>query len=168
MTAVFAYRRRKHISLSSRIAWVIAAAFAGLAILPAHGAEPIRVSVDQAIITKLAERGATIVLGNPLIADVSLQAGGLLVVTGKGFGTTNLIALDRAGAVLVEHNIEVLGPLDKTVVVYRGVDRETYSCLPDCERRITLGDSPEFFGPTIGQSADRATRAQTQSGTAQH
>ena len=40
---------------------------------------------------------ATIVIGNPLIADASLQPGGLLVITGKGYGSTNLLALDRSG-----------------------------------------------------------------------
>ena len=47
---------------------------------------------------KLPEKVSTIVVGNPLIADVAVQSGGLVVVTGKGYGTTNLIVLDRAGA----------------------------------------------------------------------
>ena len=59
---------------------------------------------------KLPEKVSTIVVGNPLIADVAVQSGGLVVVTGKGFGATNLIALDRAGAVLMERSIVVSGP----------------------------------------------------------
>ena len=39
---------------------------------------------------KLPDKVATIVIGNPLIADAALQAGGLLVITGKGYGTTNM------------------------------------------------------------------------------
>ena len=35
---------------------------------------------------KLPTRVATIVIGNPLIADAALQAGGILVITGKGYG----------------------------------------------------------------------------------
>ena len=60
--------------------------------------------------SELPERIATIVIGNPLIADASLQAGGLMVITGKGYGMTNIIALDRAGNVLMNKNIEVRGP----------------------------------------------------------
>ena len=55
-------------------------------------------------------------IGNPLIADAALQPGGLMVITGKGYGTTNIIVLDRAGAVLMEKTIEVQGPREHVVV----------------------------------------------------
>ena len=139
-----------------------AALIAIVAAAPARAADPITVMLDQATITKLPGRVATIVIGNPLIADVSVQGGGLLVVTGKGYGTTNLIALDRSGAVLTERNIEVVGAQDTVVVVYRGVNRESYSCAPDCQRRITLGDAPDYFTQTLSQSATRASQAQAQ------
>lgn len=121
----------------------------------ASAAEAVSVTVDQATLLKLPEKVATIVVGNPLIADVAVQSGGLVVVTGKGYGSTNLIVLDRAGTVLMERSIVVRGPGGQTVSVYRGVDRETYSCTPDCERRITLGDSTNFFTQTMGQSDAR-------------
>ena len=47
------------------------------------------------------------------------------------------------------------------VVVFKGVERETYSCAPDCERRITLGDSPAYFGATLLQTGTRTGQAQT-------
>jgi hypothetical protein len=129
---------------------------------PAHAADTIKVELDRAAITRLPPHVATVVIGNPLIADVTVQPGGFLVITGKGFGTTNMIALDRTGAVLSEHNIEVLGPnASNIVVVYRGVNRESYSCAPECERRITLGDSTEFFEQTMAQAGNRAARAQS-------
>jgi len=91
-----------------------------------------------------------------MIADVAIQSGGLMVVTGKGFGATNLIALDRSGAVLMERSVVVSGPKGRdTVQVYRGVQRETYSCTPTCERRITLGDSADFFSAIQGQAETR-------------
>lgn len=130
-----------------------------------QAAQLLSVNLDQARIERLPEKVSTIVIGNPLIADVSLQQGGLMVITGKGYGATNLVVLDRAGAVLAEHTILVRGPADG-VIVYRGVARETYSCTPDCERRITLGDSPEFFDVNIAQSALRNSRAQGAGATA--
>ena len=84
-------------------------------------------------------------VGNPLIADVTLQSGGIIVVTGKGYGATNFIAMDRAGEVLVDRQIQVEGPTDQLVTVYRGVERESYSCMPICQRRITLGDGEQLF-----------------------
>ena len=121
-------------------------------VAPATAAEPIVVFLDQARIMQLPERASTVVIGNPLIADLTIQPGGLGIITGKGYGATNFVVLDRHGAVLAEHAVEVTGPNDKTVVVYRGIDRETYSCTPDCSRRITLGDSPEYFDKTLSES----------------
>ena len=114
--------------------------------------DTIAVSVDQAKLVKLPARVATLVVGNPLIADVTLQSGGMIIVTGKGYGATNVIAMDRAGDVLVDRTILVSGPADKVVTVYRGADRESYSCMPACERRITLGDSEKYFKSTMDQA----------------
>ena len=91
-------------------------------------------------------------VGNPLVADVLLQPGGQMIVTGKGYGATNVIALDREGKVLTDRMIQVSGPSDNLVTVYRGVDRETYSCTPVCQRRITLGDSKDYFSSTLDQA----------------
>jgi len=135
------------------------AAVSSLVSLAASAAD-ITVTLDQAKLVKLPEKVSTIVIGNPLIADVTVQAGGMMVVTGKGYGLTNLIALDRAGSVLMEKLVEVEGPGGDVVVVYRGMDRETYSCTPTCERRITLGDNPAYFDVAIGQTGARNAGAQ--------
>ena len=123
-------------------------------------AEPIVVLLDQAKMLQLPERAATVVVGNPLVADVSIQPGGLAVITGKGYGATNFIVMDKTGGVLLEKTVEVTGSNDKTVVVYRGADRETYSCTPDCSRRLTLGDTtPDFFDKTLAQITTRNAQA---------
>jgi Flp pilus assembly secretin CpaC len=112
----------------------------------------IAVNVDQAKLVRLPTRVATIVVGNPLIADVALQTGGVMVVTGKGYGATNFIAMDRSGEILVDRVIQVEGPTDQLVTVYRGVERESYSCMPICQRRVTLGDGETYFRSTIDQA----------------
>ncbi|HEX7791564.1 MAG TPA: pilus assembly protein N-terminal domain-containing protein [Afipia sp.] len=122
------------------------AAFAGT------GDDIVAVIVDQAKVVKLPEKVSTIVVGNPLIADVTLQPGGMVVVTGKGYGSTNMIAMDKAGSVLADRSIQVEGPFDKMVTVYRGVERESYSCTPICQRRVTLGDGTVYFTATLGQT----------------
>jgi hypothetical protein len=126
------------------------------------GDDVIAVNVDQAKLVKMPPRIATLVVGNPLIADVSLQPGGVIVVTGKGYGATNVIAMDRAGEILVDRVIQVEGPTDQVVTVYRGVDRESYSCMPICQRRVTLGDGEGYFKSVIEQAGslnDKATGA---------
>jgi hypothetical protein len=123
--------------------------------------EAIGVYLDQSRVLKLPDRTATLVVGNPLIADISVQAGGVLVLTGKGYGTTNLIALDRNGALLMEHPVQVLGPRDNVVAVFRGVERESYSCTPDCNRRIMLGDTPAYFTANMNQYTTLTAQAQS-------
>lgn len=155
MSAVFGRRRR----LIGFLAWTLLSA-AAIATTPSQ-AETVSVSIDDARVIKLPDRVATIVIGNPLIADASLQSGGILVVTGKGYGATNLLALDRAGKVVMTTTIQVTGVVGSDlVVVYRGVERESYSCAPECERRITLGDSPTYFSATMSQSGSRTGGAQ--------
>lgn len=134
--------------------------------IDARSAEAIAVTVDAATLVKLPEKVGTIIVGNPLIADVTIQAGNLLVVTGKGFGATNLLALDRQGNVLLDKNVLVSGPKDHVLVVYSGSERRTYSCEPRCERRITLGDSTDYFTATLGQSGARNTQATASSSRA--
>jgi Flp pilus assembly secretin CpaC len=126
-------------------------------------ADAVAVNVDQAKLVKLPARVATIVVGNPLIADVTLQTGGVVVVTGKGYGATNFIAMDRNGEVLVDRVIQVEGPTDQLITVYRGIDRESYSCMPVCQRRVTLGDSEGYFKSTMDQAGSLSSQASSAS-----
>ncbi len=135
---------------------------------PAVAAPSIAVQIDRAKLIKLPARAATVVIGNPLIADVAIQPNGLAVVTGKGYGATNFIVLDKDGAVLAEQTFEVKAPIDPTVVVYRGVDRETYSCTPECSQRITLGDDADYFNKTLGETTSRNAQATAAGATQPH
>jgi hypothetical protein len=154
----------KSLRPSGRVLSIFQLLAAGMLLWPmAAIAEPtadtIAVNVDQARLVKLPARVATVVVGNPLIADVALQAGGVIVVTGKGYGATNFIAMDRMGEVLVDRLIQVEGPTDQLITVYRGVDRESYSCMPICQRRITLGDGDSYFKATMDQAGNLSGQA---------
>jgi Flp pilus assembly secretin CpaC len=147
-----------------RASLVVRSLAVGMLVWPAAAfaeptAEAIAVNVDQAKLVRLPTRVATIVVGNPLIADVTLQTGGIVVVTGKGYGATNFIAMDRSGEVLVDRIIQVEGPTDQLVTIYRGVDRESYSCMPICQRRVTLGDGENYFKSTIDQAGSLSGQA---------
>src|SRR4051794_33111232 len=122
-------------------------------------ADSIAVNVDQAKLVRLPTRVSTIVVGNPLIADVTLQSGGIVVVTGKGYGATNFIAMDRAGDILVDRTIQVDGPTEQLVTIYRGVERESYSCRPICQKRVTLGDGESYFKAAMDQAGSLSSQA---------
>ena len=127
-----------------------------LCAVPAARAETISVGIDEARVMRLPQGASTVVIGNPLIADATLQSGGILVLTGKGYGTTNMLALDRGGRVILDRTIQVQTAAGTDlVVVYRGDKRQSYSCAPECAPRITLGDDTEFFDLAQGQSAKR-------------
>jgi|HubBroStandDraft_4_1064222.scaffolds.fasta_scaffold150961_2 hypothetical protein len=119
----------------------------------------IFVTLDRASLTTVPQATATIVVGNPLIADVRLVARGVMVVAGKGYGMTNLLGLDQYGRKLFERLVSVRGPVE-SVIVYRGSGRESYSCTTYCEPRVTLGDTPDFFNLVLGESGTRDGRIQ--------
>ena len=110
----------------------------------------LRVHLNEDALMRLPARVATIVIGNPSIADVSVQRSGFIVITGKGYGMTNLIVLDSHGAVLAAHSIEVLGPHEVTTV-YFGTARRTFSSHTNMQPMPTLGDSePDLGGKGTG------------------
>ncbi|TAK47505.1 MAG: pilus assembly protein CpaC [Xanthobacteraceae bacterium] len=150
--SVFESRRR------ARPLVVISVVALPLMAAEAFAADSVSVIVDQAKLMKLPEHVSTLVVGNPFIADVTLQPGGMVVVTGKGYGATNFVAMDRDGNILMDTQVQVEGPSEKLVTVYRGLARESYSCTPNCQRRITLGDGPEFFHSTIAQTDSLNTK----------
>lgn len=70
-----------------------------------------------------------------------------------------MIKLPEGAATMVVGNpLIATSPYNR--VVYRGAERESYSCMPKCERRITLGDSNTYFGTTLAQTGARTGQAQ--------
>ena len=138
----------------SRLSPLFAARFAPPPPPSAAGAaadDILRITVDQAQVAKLPANTSTIIIGNPAIADVtSLKNGAGMVVTGKGYGRTNLIALDAQGNLLDEKQIHV-EPTRNVLVVQRGDTRESYSCDPVCMPTAVLGDDTKVFSDVSGQ-----------------
>jgi Flp pilus assembly secretin CpaC len=127
----------------------------GKAQMDPQSGETISVALDLATLMRVPAETATVIIGNPAIADATIQRGGLVVVTGKSYGTTNLLAIDDRGGTLRDVLIRVRGEREQTVTVHRGVARETWTCAPRCEQTVTLGDAPEFFTPLSTQVGGR-------------
>lgn len=136
-----------------------ASACLGLALIAATGAaaraDRISVVLDQAKVMSLPEGTKTIVVGNPAIADVTVQKNGVIVITGKSYGTTNLIAMDGGGKIIAESGLFVEAPTEDVVTVQRGLDRESYSCTPRCAPTLVPGDATAYFAGVGAQAQQR-------------
>ncbi|MCA1260674.1 MULTISPECIES: pilus assembly protein N-terminal domain-containing protein [Nitratireductor] len=93
----------------------------------------IEVVMNQAKIVKLARPADTIVIGNPEIADAAVQDATTIVLTGKGFGVTNLVVLDIDGQPVVDEQVVVSRQTVDSVRIYRRANVQTLSCTPYCE-----------------------------------
>lgn len=119
------------VSRPSLIAAVLLAAAAYA--VPANAGAGIEVVMNQARIVKLTRDADTIVVGNPAIADASVQDASTIVLTGKGFGVTNLVVLDREGSPIIDEQVTVVRQNASSVRIYRGSQVQTMSCTPYCE-----------------------------------
>jgi hypothetical protein len=129
------------------------ASFVALFALPAVAGDLV-VRYDQSQLLRLPRAASEIIVGNPSIADVTLQDGNLLVVTGKTFGITNVIALDADHNVIQDQRVMVERDDRKIVNLHKGSQRFTYACTPNCEPTLTIGDEKDFFSSV--QSANSA------------
>lgn len=138
-----------------RPAFCVWALLAGAACASGETLPEIRIDMDYARLVKMPAGARTLVLGNPAIADATLlRDGGMLVVSGKSFGATNLIILDKTGERVLETLISVVPAQDK-LVVFRGVDRrESLACDPLCAHAIDAADDSQHLTQAI--SAYRA------------
>ncbi|MBB6413623.1 MULTISPECIES: pilus assembly protein N-terminal domain-containing protein [Mesorhizobium] len=110
-------------------ALLVAASF----VAPAMAGAGIEVTMNQAKIVKLSRPADTIVVGNPAIADASVQDASTIVLTGKGFGVTNLVVLDTDGSPIVDEQVTVVRQAASSVRIYRRAEIQTMSCTPYCE-----------------------------------
>lgn len=121
--------------------------------------ETVLVTIDQARLVKVPAGTEALIVGNAAIADLTLlKQGSTIIVTGKGFGETNFIALDGAGNPLAQSLIRVVGGKNG-LLVQRGMDRQSYACAPQCLPTVRLGDDPKYFSEIAGQVKDRNAQA---------
>jgi Flp pilus assembly secretin CpaC len=140
---------------------ILFAAAAAIVAPAAANETVISISLDRATVIKAPAHTAMVVIGNPGIADVSVQKNGVLVLTGKSFGETNMIALNDKGEMVSESWLRVRpSQRNAQVTVFRAGEPETYSCAPDCQPTVSLGDGDKFFGRSGGQVGARNGFAQ--------
>ena len=126
--------------------------------------DPIQVTVDHAKVMHIARPADIVIIGNPGIADATIQDSQTLIITGHSFGTTNLIVLDAQGQAIADEVVTVQPNEDDLVTIYKvnkenGPTRETFSCSPVCAPTLAIGDAKDWFGDVLGQIKDRGSIA---------
>lgn len=104
----------------------------------------LTVIADRAKIVRIAGDAASVVVGNPAFADVSVQKN-FIIIHGRNFGQTNVIILNQAGDQLADLEVTVVKGPDRNVSVFRAGAKASYACAPKCESTLQVGDSPAYF-----------------------
>lgn len=126
-----------------RASRLLVAAFAAacmFAVSSAASARDIRVALDQAFPIRLSDAAEGVAIGNPTIAGVSVQNDHFLFVTGRSYGSTNLVVVGANGRVLYSGRIVVTPDETDVVMVTRGNETARLECTPLCRPRPDIGD----------------------------
>src|ERR1700733_7862020 len=118
------------------------AVFALFAATPAC-ADGVAIAMDEVRTITFPKAVATVYVGNPAIADINMIDARHAFVLGKGYGSTNIIALNHDGVQIADTRVNVLANTDQqsTVVLNRGPQRVTYNCTANhCEATPAPGD----------------------------
>ncbi|WP_427452596.1 pilus assembly protein N-terminal domain-containing protein [Litorimonas sp. WD9-15] len=122
------------------------------------GDQVYKVELNKTEVVRLPGAASSIIIGNPNIADVTVQSVDTIFVVGRGYGETNLIILDANGNTMMDTNLQVVNTLSShSVRLHNAKSRETYSCIPYCGPSPVLGDNPEFIALNTPEDRDLDT-----------
>lgn len=131
---------------------IAASAFLVAAYAPAASAEAdhFNVLVDQTVTLKLTAPANSVVVGNASVIDVAIHDPRTLLITGKGFGSTNLLVLDKAGRTVYSNMMSVSDNRTDQLTIVRGEGNYTYSCTDRCRATPVVGDDAGHFQSVMG------------------
>lgn len=112
-------------------------------------AASLSVVINQSRIISLSEPASTFVVGNPSIADANFASPTKVLVLGKAYGATNLIALDSSGKVILNTNLHVVTNQSSRVSLYKGSAKQSLDCYGNCVAVIDVGDDFDIVEPLI-------------------
>lgn len=105
----------------------------------------LSVEANTTIPVRLNGAAASVVLGNKNIADVAVHDEHLIFVTGKTYGTTNLLVFNKAGQQIYAAELAVSSKTANQVTVNRSGQNFTYNCAPNCRDVLAPGDEDTYF-----------------------
>jgi len=99
----------------------------------------LRVYMNSARVLKLDRPVSKVIVGNAEVADATVADAKTIVLTGRAYGTTNLVLLDADGNAIVDERILVSIDESSTVRVFKSTARTVLSCTPNCEEHAQTG-----------------------------
>lgn len=140
-----------------------AALFALSAAVAPAKAEQIWLTMDQVRPYELEKPAGQIVVGNPAIADVTVQDKNRVFLFGKSPGMTNMYIVDDNGQLVENIIIRVRAAAAGMLVMHRGVMQTTYNCTSRCDPTITVGDESKGFEDVQKQVSSKSEQAKANS-----
>src|SRR5690242_8231762 len=103
-------------------------------------ADGLAIPMDEARVVKFSKPVATVFVANTMVPDINTIDSTHVVILGKAYGQTYLIALDGQGNQIETDHVTVLGS-DHLVTLNRGAVQFTFACATArCETAATPGD----------------------------
>lgn len=118
-------------------------------------AEQFTVETGKTKALKLKGEAASVAIGNPNIADVAVHNSQLLFVSGKTFGTTNLLILNSDGHTIYSADVVVTANTANLVTVKRAGSDYTYDCAPTCRAGLAVGDANDHYTEVYNQMSQQ-------------
>ena len=137
---------------------LLCAALATAAFAQAQAGTDIIVKADEAKMISVTGDPATVVVGNPNIADITVQ-NKFIFIHGRNFGSTNVIVLDRDGSELAALDVTVKLNGSYNVNVFRAGSKFSYACADICESSIQVGDNKDYFSTLEEQNKKKGKLA---------
>jgi Flp pilus assembly secretin CpaC len=132
----------------------LAAAVAAAAVLAAPSmvtaqSASLNVEIDQARRVQLRAPAGSVIVGNPEIADVTVVDANTLYITGKGYGVTEVVAVDAIGRTVFQSQVIVTaGDGGGRVRVWRGATATEMACASSCSPSVRGTSGPAAEAPT--------------------
>ncbi|HYM17092.1 MAG TPA: pilus assembly protein N-terminal domain-containing protein [Micropepsaceae bacterium] len=124
----------------------VAAALFAAVDAPAVKAAEVSILMDEARLVTLSRPAKTVFTGNAMIADATIVDPNHVFVSGRNFGSTNLVALDAEGHEISNTPVTVLERAGVRVTLTRAADRRTFGCASGrCEATPTPGDDYPWY-----------------------
>ena len=114
----------------------------GVATAALAQARPLNVEIDGATRVQLRGPASSVVVANPRIADVTVVDANTLFITGKGYGVTEIVAVDAAGRALFQSQVVVTAGSTGTVRVWRGGAATDMACGSSCSPSVRGSSAP--------------------------
>ncbi|MBX9803840.1 MAG: pilus assembly protein N-terminal domain-containing protein [Caulobacteraceae bacterium] len=126
---------------------IAALASAAVLLTPVSGTAQtgsLNIEIDQAQRVQLRGPAGSVIVGNPAIADVTVVDSNTLYITGKGYGVTEIVAVDTIGRTVFQSQVVVTdGTGAGRVRVWRGGQATEMACAASCSPTLrSSGGAP--------------------------